>query len=407
MTEQNQTEDISENLNKHPVTVLLIDDQQMVGEAVRRILHGEENINFHFCSDPSKAISMANEISPTVILQDLVMPDVDGLTLVKFFRRNAKTKDIPLIVLSSREEPKTKAEAFAVGANDYLVKLPDRIELIARIRHHSAGYINMLERNETFKALQESQKMLAAELAEAAAYVTSLLPAKLEGDIKADWKFVSSTSLGGDSFGYNWIDDDKFAIYLLDVCGHGVGAALLSISAMESLRSKNLANTDFSNPRNVLSRLNDEFQMEVHNEMYFTIWYGIYDKRRRTITYSSGGHPPALLISGSSPADAQTHELITNGAIIGGFPKVEFENREIALQQFNKLFIFSDGVFEITRPGLPDWQMEDFIQYISTNARTPGSHVEEIYKDILGMSSRRNLADDFSLIEVDIQPEVR
>ena len=404
-TDQNQPESVPDAVNKHPVTVLLIDDQAMVGEAVRRMLQGEENIKYHFCSDPSKALALANELSPTVILQDLVMPDVDGLTLVKFFRRNPQTKDVPLIVLSSKEEPKTKAEAFALGANDYLVKLPDRIELIARIRHHSGGYINLLERNEAFKALQESQRKLAAELAEAAAYVTSLLPARLDGDIKSDWKFVTSTSLGGDAFGYHWLDEDNFAMYLLDVCGHGVGAALLSISAMEAIRLRNLQHTDFKDPSNVLRRLNDQFQMADHNEMYFTIWYAVYNRRKRTILYSSGGHPPALLISGSSQADAKVHELFTKGFIIGGFPERTFENGEIALGKYNRLFILSDGVYEISRPGLPDWQFEDFRDYIAAEcASAQGFHVEKAYQHVLEISGSkgRSLADDFSLVEIEL-----
>ncbi len=388
------------SINKHQIIVLLIDDQAMVGEAVRRMLLDEENISYHFCSDPSKAISMANELAPTVILQDLVMPDVDGLTLVKFFRRNPQTKDIPLIVLSSKEEAKTKAEAFALGANDYIVKLPDKIELIARIRHHSAGYINMLERNEAFKALQESQQRLAAELAEAADYVASLLPKKLDDTIKTDWKFVSSTSLGGDAFGYHWLDDNHFAMYLLDVCGHGVGAALLSISAMEVLRSQNLPDTDFSNPGNVLTRLNDEFQMEDHHQMYFTIWYGVYHKQEKKIVYSSGGHPPALLISGANPAETQLHSLRTKGAIIGGFPGVQYENAEITLGQYNKLFVLSDGVYEITRPGLPDWQLDAFRQYIASTVTSAGFHVDKIYHDVLQMYGSKNLEDDFSLVEI-------
>lgn len=390
------------SINIHQIIVLLIDDQAMVGEAVRRMLLGEENISYHFCSEPSKAISLANELAPTVILQDLVMPDVDGLTLVKFFRRNPQTKDIPLIVLSSKEEAKTKAEAFAMGANDYLVKLPDKIELIARIRHHSAGYINMLERNEAFKALQESQRRLAAELAEAADYVASMLPEKLDGVIKTDWKFVSSTSLGGDAFGYHWLDDNHFVMYLLDVCGHGVGAALLSISAMEVLRSQNLPDTDFFNPGNVLTRLNDEFQMEDHHQMYFTIWYGVYNKQEHKIVYSSGGHPPALLISGTSPSDAQIHDLRTKGAIIGGFPGLNYGNNEIALGQYNKLFILSDGVYEITRPGLPDWQFDAFRQYISSTVTSAEFHVEKIYHDVREMYGSKNLEDDFSLIEINL-----
>lgn len=138
--------------------MLLIDDQAMIGEGVRRMLADEKDIDFHFCSDPTDAMTVANEIRPTVILQDLVMPEVDGLTLVKFFRANPLTKDIPMIVLSSKEEATTKAEAFARGANDYMVKLPDQIELIARIRYHSKGYINLLERNEAFAALRLEQE---------------------------------------------------------------------------------------------------------------------------------------------------------------------------------------------------------------------------------------------------------
>ncbi len=147
-------------LTKHRITVLLVDDQAIIGEAVRRMLMTEEDIDFHYCQDATMAIKMAEGISPTVILQDLVMPEIDGLMLVRYFRANKSTREVPLIVLSGKEEPGTKAEAFAVGANDYLVKLPDKLEVIARIRHHSQGYINLLERNEAFKALLESQKQL-------------------------------------------------------------------------------------------------------------------------------------------------------------------------------------------------------------------------------------------------------
>src|SRR6202035_2237564 len=137
------------------------------------------------------------------------MPEIDGLTLVKMFRANDKTRETPLIVLSTKEEATTKAEAFAVGANDYVVKLPDRLELLARIRYHSKGYINLLQRNEAYQALQASQKMLAKDVAQAAKYVYSLLPDKLKkGDIRTDWRFIPSADLGGDSFGYDWVDED-------------------------------------------------------------------------------------------------------------------------------------------------------------------------------------------------------
>jgi signal transduction histidine kinase/DNA-binding response OmpR family regulator/HPt (histidine-containing phosphotransfer) domain-containing protein len=148
----------------HPITVLLIDDQPIIGEAVSRMLVDEEDIIFHYCQDPLDGVRQATEISPTVILQDLVMPDVDGLLLLRFFRANAATREIPMIVLSVKEEAKLKAEAFAAGANDYLVKLPDPIELLARIRYHSQAYISRLQRDEAYQALQESELRLRAVL---------------------------------------------------------------------------------------------------------------------------------------------------------------------------------------------------------------------------------------------------
>ena len=139
-----------------PITVLLIDDQSIIGEAVRRMLAPEQDIVFHYCSDPIQALKVAKACQPTVILQDLVMPQIDGLLLVQFLRsRDAPTYHIPLIVLSSKEEPLVKAQAFELGANDYLVKLPDRVELIARIRYHSRAYTNLLKRQEAEALLRE------------------------------------------------------------------------------------------------------------------------------------------------------------------------------------------------------------------------------------------------------------
>jgi len=147
-------------LKSYKTTVLLIDDQPMVAEAVRRALQDEADIDFHYCADPTKAIKIANKIHPTIILQDLIMPEVNGLMMVKFFRVNRQTIEVPIIILSTKEEAEVKSETFAAGANDYLVKLPDKIELIARIRYHSRAYINQKQKEEAFLALQESQRQL-------------------------------------------------------------------------------------------------------------------------------------------------------------------------------------------------------------------------------------------------------
>ena len=144
----------------YPVTVLLVDDQLLVGEAVRRALVNEPNLAFHFCDDPTKAVESAKALKPTVILQDLIMPNVNGLELVRRYRAEPAIGLVPIIVLSTKEEASVKSDAFKAGANDYLVKLPDRVELVARIRYHSMAYVSQLQRDEAFRALRLSQQQL-------------------------------------------------------------------------------------------------------------------------------------------------------------------------------------------------------------------------------------------------------
>lgn len=391
---------ISEDLTKHKITVLLVDDQAIIGEAVRRMLADEKDIDFNFCQDPTKAIETANKLEPTVILQDLVMPDIDGLLLVKYYRANKSTSNIPLIVLSAKEDPKIKAEAFSLGANDYLVKLPDKVELIARIRYHSKGYINLLQRNEAYEAMLESQKLLSEEISEAAAYVRSILPDTLTGEITTAWKFIPSTSLGGDAFGYHWIDENNFAMYLLDVCGHGVGAALLSISAMNVLRSGSLANTDFTDPSSVLFGINNAFPMEQQNNKFFTIWYGVYNKQTRELKYSSGGHPPSILIHGKNENEKETLELRNKNLAIGYLPGFEFKSGSVSVEKFNKLFLYSDGVFEVKKP---DGEMMQAVEFVDLVSKLPAgqNNVDVIHETIRKIKGDDEpFDDDFSILEL-------
>src|SRR5205823_7677014 len=133
-----------------------------------------------------------------------------------------------------------------------------------------------------------SQQQLAGEIANAARYVQSLLPEPLDGAVKVAWKFVPCAQLGGDMFGYHWIDRDHLALYLLDVSGHGVGSSLLAVSAANVLTGQSLPSTDFRDPGQVLSRLNDAFQMERQDNKYFTIFYAVYRKKTRELAYSNG-----------------------------------------------------------------------------------------------------------------------
>jgi len=381
------------------VTVLLVDDQPIIGEAVRRMLSGEEGIVFHYCKDAPAALGKAAEVQPTVILQDLVMPEIDGLTLVRQFRADERFHDVPIIVLSTKEEPAVKAEAFALGANDYIVKLPDRLELLARVRYHSRGYVALVERNEAFAALEASRQVLANDLATAEHYVRSLLPApRLTGPVRADWRFIPSAALGGDAFGYHDLDADHFAVYLLDVCGHGVGAALLSVSALNAIRSEALPHTDFHDPGAVLAALNRAFPMERQNDMFFTVWYGVFHRETRRLRWAGGGHPPALLVS---PGEEKPRLLDSDGPLIGAVDGLEFGASEVEVPVSARLFVYSDGAFEISRPDGSMWPFNDFVETLAAVPSGVESPMDSLVTHVRDLAQRDDFNDDFSMLELD------
>ena len=378
------------------VSVLLVDDQPIIGEAVRRMLAGEEGISFHYCKDAPAALDKAAEVRPTVILQDLVMPEIDGLSLVRQFRADERICDVPIIVLSTKEEPAVKAEAFTVGANDYIVKLPDRLELLARVRYHSRGYVALLERNEAFTALEASRKVLAEDITTAARYVRSLLPPpQSNGMIQADWRFIPSASLGGDAFGYHDLDADHFAVYLLDVCGHGVGAALLSVSALNAIRSEALPATDFHDPGAVLAALNKAFPMERQNDMFFTAWYGVFHRGSRTMRWAGGGHPPALLmtVDGGTP-----RRLDSDGPLIGAVDGLDFGSSEVVVPPSARLFVYSDGAFEINLPDGSMWAFDDFVATLAAAPRGPENTMDALVTHVRALSGQDDFNDDFSMM---------
>ena len=158
---------MSGGLSDASVRVLLVDDQAMVGEVVRRILAVEEDVAYLFCDNSQGALEAAREIAPTVILQDLQMPDIDGFDLLDLYGKNEHTRDVPVIMLTGKEDAASKAKAFSLGASDYLVKIPDRIELVARIRRHSAGYVNLQRRRRTEEALRDAEAAARTAAAEA------------------------------------------------------------------------------------------------------------------------------------------------------------------------------------------------------------------------------------------------
>jgi len=244
--------------------------------------------------------------------------------------------------------------------------------------------------------LTRTQERLESELRDAGNYVYSILPEKRAAAPRADWLLVPSTELGGDSFGYHDLDEDHFAIYLIDVCGHGVGAALLSVAIINVLRANALVGTDFRNPSDVLAKLNNAFPMERQNNMFFTIWYGVYERSTGNLSYASGGHPAAIHMR-QAPEGIEITSLGTpDGMVIGAMPDMPFDGGSFQLKPGDKLLVISDGTYEIedeTGATLTWAQLADKTQTVS------GPVPKAIYDWLADFHHETPLPDDFSMME--------
>ena len=286
-----------------------------------------------------------------------------------------------------------------MGANDYVVKLPDKLELIARIRYHSRGYISLLQRNEAYEAIERSRKHLADQMEAAEKYVRKLLPEPVEAAVSTDWEYVPSADLGGDTFGYHWIDDRHFAIYLIDVSGHGLDSALLSVTVMNVLRSRALPNTDFCEPGQVLGALNEAFPMEEYGDKFFTMWYGVYDRENATLAYSGAGHPPPILFEGAADS-REPVQLKCEAPMIGAMPWPEFETDRREISTGSRLYVYSDGVHEIHKADGGEWTFAEFVAFMSQPFDPTVSLSAKLLKHVRLLNGSDVLDDDFSMVEV-------
>ncbi len=350
------------SVNDHAkdIILLLVDDQNIVASAVKRMLEGHDDIHFHYCQDPSMALQTAMEISPTVILLDLIMPGINGLTLVKFFRANSNLKDIPIVVMSMKEDGKTKADAFKTGADDYMVKLPDKIEFIARVRHQSAlGQKRKLELELAEKTLEiqkqneiieEKNRQITSSIEYAKNIQQSILPQneKIEEEFKDSFViFLPKDIVSGDFYWFNNIDDLIF-IAALDCTGHGVPGAFMSLIG-NSLLNQIVNENKIYSPEIILEELHKGVRKVLKQEERgsnsrdgMDVAFCVIEKKNNKISFA-GARRPLFLIKGKS---RELIEIKGDRKSIGGRQKEEkriFEKKEIEYISGDTIYMFSDG----------------------------------------------------------------
>jgi phosphoserine phosphatase RsbU/P len=281
-------------------------------------------------------------------------------------------------------------------ANDLAI-----LRQLAAMAEHELNVVDLIgvqrELLETKTQLVATRQRLADELAEAAAFLRSLLPAPLAGEVATDYRLVTSSHLGGDLFGYHWVDDRRLAVYLLDVTGHGVSAALLSISVYQAIRRQTLPDTNFDCPGCVLTALNAAFPMEHHGNKFFTIWYGLYDRQTRTLTYANGGHPPPMLFDGTRD---DPRLLDHSDLIIGIAPDATYRAHTHPVTRGSRLYLFSDGAYELRDHAGRMLTLDGLRQTFVQAPRDNGSALDHTLHTLQQYQGRPTFDDDVSLLEL-------
>jgi serine phosphatase RsbU (regulator of sigma subunit) len=237
---------------------------------------------------------------------------------------------------------------------------------------------------------------LDRELQKANAYIQALLPPpSREGPIRCDWILVPCARLGGDAFGYGQLADDLFVAYLIDVAGHGAGAAMLAVAVMSQLRQRTLPDTDMRSPAAVLSTINRLYQMEDQADLYFTMWYGVYDARSRQLRYASAGHHAAFLVP---PDRSRAIAAGNRNVMIGALPGASFKEATVDVPPGSSMYVFSDGVFEIVDKSGRQWSIADFERLILEPQVDDMGETQRLFHAVREAAAPGPLDDDFSLV---------
>lgn len=388
-------------------TILLIEDEpvtrtSMAARLTRlgyRVLEAENGL---------VGLDVARRERPDLLIVDWMMPEMDGPTFCETVRRDPLLKSSQLLLMTSQDKPAQIAEGLARGADDFLSKSASKHETVARVQAglRASRLVRELETTagelaSSMQLLQLKQEETEADLQTAASFIRLQLPPQgnpAQG-IELAWEYQPSLLLGGDLFGVMPIDDNHLGLYILDASGHGVAAALRSVSLMTFLRADNLLQSIGSyDPAKVLSEANRRFPLSVDGE-YFTLWVGQLHLPTRSLSYASAGHSGALLSSTQSPS-----RWLTRASFPLGFdPSAQFISDCLSLQPADRLFLLSDGIYEVPSPSGELWGRGRFQKVIDAGKQTSlAATIASSFSTARSWQQAHHFSDDAAVVGLEL-----
>lgn len=328
--------------------ILYIDDNADLLIYIHELLN--QSYNVFLAVDGKDGLSKIRKYKPDLILTDQMMPHMSGRTLLREIRRDPTLSSTPVIFLTAKAGAESRIESLDAGADDYLTKPFDEAELYIRIR-------NLLQANTQKKELAELNRKLEAQVAEQIAELefacriqNELLP-KAAPEISGyeiAGRNIPAKQVGGDYFDFISMDEHRTAICLGDVCGKGLPASLLMANLQATIRGQGYFN---ATAKLCMERSNELIYQSTDKKTFISLFYGILDTQKHTLSYSNAGQNPPLLFT----SETQPKLLKTRGVVLGVMDKIEYEEEKVKLYPGDLLVIYSDGL-----PEAMNEQLEEF-----------------------------------------------
>lgn len=352
----------------------------------------------------------------SMVISDWMMPKMDGLELLRCIRASERPGYVYTILLTARTEKEDILAGMESGADDFITKPFDKDELLARLK---VGLrITDLERDlaQRNQELEKINQRMRKDLQAAAKIQQSLLPAKLPECETANfaWKYVPCDELAGDTLNLFYLDEDNIGLYLLDVSGHGVPAALLSVN-LSRIINPNPGQSDLLKeqipgsrgyqlvcPEDVADRLNQRFPLDSSTEQYFTIQYAQLNVKTGSLTFISAGHPPMIHVKADGSSTAIQVRSMPIGFMVG-VGKV-YEEKTLNLKAGERLYFYSDGIIEAMNSEREQYGVERLTEKLNSSRELSlAKSLELITREIDLWTSGLGCGDDVSILALEIR----
>jgi len=386
--------------------LLVADDNEMNRDMLARRL-SRRGFTVVTAADGQEALDRIAEQSFDVIVLDIMMPRVDGMEVLSRVRETTAAVDLPIIMATAKSETQDVVRALEMGANDYVTKPLDFQVVLARVQ-------TQLSLKRARQELKSAHARMKADLEAAARIQQALLPMDLPDIPGATcaWRYRACDELAGDAVNIFRVDDRHLCVYVLDVCGHGVPASLLSVSVTRSLtmhadRSSLVrvpredgAGFSVTGPAEVARRLNVIYPMGAGGaSLYFTLCYGILDVQTNRFRYVCAGHPGPVLVR----RDGTAPSINVPNLPFGMMKNAEYEETTIDLLPRDRLYLYSDGLTEETNPS-GDGFGEDRLQAVVARKQelTLDESLDALIGDITAWHGSDRFSDDLSIAALEI-----